>query len=95
MDAASFDGATPLVIAAEFGNVACVRALIRGGAEVNRAKDDGTTAVAIATNGGHAECVRALRAAGANMDMRSYEQAAVDESTDGANTAACAVDLDR
>ena len=95
VDAASFDGATPLVIAAEFGNVACVRALIRGGAEVNRAKDDGTTAVAIATNGGHAECVRALRAAGANMDMRSYEQAAVDESTDGANTAACAVDLDR
>ncbi len=66
--AATFAGTpadSPVADAAERGDLAEVRSLLRGGADVNAAQNDGMTALHWAAAGGHAEMARTLLYAGA------------------------------
>ncbi len=81
----SFDyiAQTPLIRAADHGNLEIVRKLIAGGAEVDDHDDDqiGNTAIREAVRGGHVEVVRALLSAGADptipgwMNLSAVDQA--------------------
>ncbi len=55
------DGATPLLIAAQDGHEAIVRALIELGADVNKATDNGVTPLFFAAQNGHTAIVQILR----------------------------------
>jgi hypothetical protein len=55
-----------LFIAAQNGHKAVVRALIKAGADVNKAMDNGWTPLLIAAQNGHQAVVRALIELGAN-----------------------------
>jgi ankyrin repeat protein len=52
--------ASPLGVAAFWGNVRCVRVLVELGADVARADEDGTTALHCAAVRGHTDCVLVL-----------------------------------
>lgn len=58
----------PIADAAQRGDVAAVRALVRGGADVNAAQGDGMTALHWAADRGDAELASVLLYAGANPD---------------------------
>lgn len=62
-------GTTPLMLAAQSGSVACVRALLELGAQANLCNQFGRTALALAAARGHAEVVGALCDAGADPNM--------------------------
>ena len=67
-------GATPVMAAAEAGQLQAVQALIQKKANVNKKhRDNGTTALMLAAKGGHAEIVDALLAAGAAVDVRDKD----------------------
>jgi ankyrin repeat protein len=53
---------TPLLYAADSGNVGAVRALLVGGADVNASSTEGETALDLASSGGHEEVVAELGA---------------------------------
>lgn len=68
--AATFAGApanSPVADAAERGDLAEVRSLLRGGADVNAAQTDGMTALHWTAVSGHAEMARTLLYAGATV----------------------------
>ncbi len=68
--AATFAGApadSPVADAAERGDLAEVRSLLRGGADVNAAQNDGMTALHWAAANGHTEIARTLLYAGATV----------------------------
>jgi ankyrin repeat protein len=63
-------GLTPLVVAAETGNVELVRMLLRAGADANLAVAGGETPLMTAARTGRREVVRELLAAGANPNAK-------------------------
>ena len=68
--AATFAGApadSPVADAAQRGDLAEVRSLLRGGADVNAAQNDGMTALHWAAGGGYADMARTLLYAGATV----------------------------
>ncbi|MCI4371987.1 MAG: ankyrin repeat domain-containing protein [Thermoplasmata archaeon] len=67
------EGFTPLGLAAFFGHVDAVKALLELGADVNRKEPSrfANTALDAAVSGDHAEVVRVLLAAGGNPNVRS------------------------
>jgi uncharacterized protein len=64
--AANAQGAAPVAAAAQAGDLAAVRALLKQGADVNAAQGDGTTALHWAALNGNAELASMLLFAGAN-----------------------------
>lgn len=67
----AYQGETPLMDAAEQGNLPVVRALLTAGAEVNRKSGDGSTALMHAAEKGHADVVAALIEAKADVNVRN------------------------
>ena len=59
-------GWAPLHDAAQLGSLACLRALLAAGADVDAANSRGATALFLAAGKGHEGCVRELLAAGAS-----------------------------
>jgi ankyrin repeat protein len=68
VSARSFQGQTPLFVAAQRGNVKAVEALLAVGANVNDAIDNGMTPLLIASDSGCVPAVKALLAAGADVN---------------------------
>lgn len=61
IDAPTFSGATPLLVAAQFGQLAAARLLLDARAAVDRAAaNDGATPLHIAAWGGHVDVARLL-----------------------------------
>jgi ankyrin repeat protein len=56
------------MIASQNGHAEAIKALIAGGADVNKARNNGATPVYIATKNGHAEAIIALIAGGADVN---------------------------
>ena len=74
VNALNDQGATPLMVAAEAGDVEAVNKLIAKKADVNRKhRDSGKTALMLAAAKGNAEVVDALLAAGAAVDIRDND----------------------
>lgn len=67
------DGKTPLILAAERGQLAVVQALIGWGAEINRAAGRGDTALIAAARSGHKAIVEALLEAKADPSLMNRE----------------------
>ena len=59
---------TPLMKAAEDGNIVGVQRVIQAGADVNKRDKDGYTALIWAGFGGHYECTELLLNAGADVN---------------------------
>jgi hypothetical protein len=76
----SKDGATPLLLAAQRGDLGAVRCLLNFGAKVNQSNNDGTTALMAASIEEHAEVVAALIKAGATAAGASAYQTAGPEA---------------
>lgn len=55
INAKNFDGATPLMLAARYGNLAAVEMLIQKGANINDTNEEGWTALHCAAHWGHYE----------------------------------------
>ncbi|XP_070697967.1 kinase D-interacting substrate of 220 kDa B [Pempheris klunzingeri] len=70
VDSRSDNGQTPLMVAAEQGNLEIVQELIRRGANVNLDDVDGWTALISAAKEGHIEVVRELLENNANLEHR-------------------------
>ena len=66
-------GASPLIIAAVFGQIEVVRALIKAGADVNSRNNEGSTPLITAAVFGQIEVARALIEAGADVNSRNNE----------------------
>ena len=78
VDARDERGATALHFAAAYGDVAEVRSLIAGGADVNRRGAMGNTPLLLAVQEGHSEIVAALLETGADADITSdYNNTAI------------------
>jgi ankyrin repeat protein len=60
-------GFTPFMLAADKGNLECVTALLKAGADVNAAHDLGTDALMLAAYSNHAEVIKILLQFGANV----------------------------
>ena len=67
------DGETPLMRAAERGNLQAVDALIKAGANVNAQDEDGNTALMDAADEGHTAVVLRLIQVGADVNARDDE----------------------
>lgn len=67
------DGETPLMRAAERGNLQAVDTLIKAGANVNAKDEDGNTALMDAADEGHNDVVLRLIQAGADVNARDDE----------------------
>ena len=65
-------GQTPLSLAASYGQVEWVIALLEKGAKVNERNLDGDTALLLASKNEQVECANVLIKAGANVNMRNY-----------------------
>ena len=63
-------GATPMLLAAENGHGAIVRALLNAGADAKTADLSGTTALMLAAAAGDADAIRALLQHGAQLEAR-------------------------
>ena len=68
-------GSTPLVVAAEKGHAAIVRALLDAGADTDLAANDGGNPLYIAAYYGHEAIVRTLLDAGAGKDLADNDGA--------------------
>ena len=66
IEARNSQGATPLITAAERGNIPLLTLLLKHGARIDAADRDGNTALHEASFHGHVQCVEALLAAGAH-----------------------------
>ena len=75
MDQADEEGATPLLVASQTGEIDCVRLMIAAGAAVNQADSDGFTPLCIACQNGHLECARLLLEAGAAVSQAKEDGA--------------------
>lgn len=64
--AARKSGATPLIVAAQLGDGACVEQLLQASADADEADRHGNTAAFYAARSGHWHCLRSLLAAGAS-----------------------------
>ncbi|KAI9913133.1 hypothetical protein PsorP6_006372 [Peronosclerospora sorghi] len=67
-DARAPNGATALIIAAEYGHARVVHVLLEAGARVKAADDEGWTAVMCAASAGRVNIVAMLVTAGANLE---------------------------
>uniref|UniRef100_A0A0G4ICD5 Uncharacterized protein n=1 Tax=Chromera velia CCMP2878 TaxID=1169474 RepID=A0A0G4ICD5_9ALVE len=63
-------GATPLLIAAQFGREGVVSTLLKAGADKNKARNDGMTPLCIAASQGHQGVVATLLKAGADKNRK-------------------------
>lgn len=59
---------TPLMMAADIGDLTTTRLLLKQGADVNLTNNEGSTALMLAARDGHIEIIRSLIAAGANVN---------------------------
>ena len=59
--------------ASEWGRVDVVRALVQGGADIDKAKEDGYTPLYVASWKGHVDVVRALMEGGADIGKADEE----------------------
>ena len=57
------DGWTPLYVASQNGHVEVVRALVEGGADINKVDNDGDAPLQIASRKEHPEIIRLLKLA--------------------------------
>ena len=64
----NYEGNTPVLIAAHWGHVACVRQLVAAGASLSIFNKMGSTPLLVAAYNGHAECVAAILEGGAAVD---------------------------
>ncbi len=67
------DGETPLMRAAEHGNLRAVDVLLKAGAHVNAKDEDGNTALMDAADKGHSDVVLRLIQSGADVNARDDE----------------------
>ncbi|CAE7938928.1 ASB3, partial [Symbiodinium sp. KB8] len=71
-DKAMLDGATPLFIAAQKGQLEVARLLLEANANMDKAAQDGTTPFFVAASYGQLEVVRLLLEASADMDKATH-----------------------
>jgi ankyrin repeat protein len=65
-------GLTPLMLASERGDFACVKFLVANGASINAKTDNfGDTALLDASMGGSVDCVRFIISKGANLNVKA------------------------
>ena len=67
----TMDGAAPLHVAARHCSTACMRHLLRAGADVNSRGNDGWTPLHTASKNGHVDTAKLLLSAGANLEART------------------------
>jgi ankyrin repeat protein len=85
------DGATPLMLASEKGDIEMTRVLLKNGADPNASDIDGYTALMFASYSGNLEIARLLVGSGADVDARDKDGwtalmfASVEEKTDVAD----------
>lgn len=81
------DGETPLMKAANRGNLRAVDALIKAGANVNAKDEDGNTALMEAADNGHNDVVLRLIEAGADINARDDDgETALDKAVEERHT---------
>jgi ankyrin repeat protein len=68
-----FFGHTPLMMAAQNGNVSAVQTLLDKGVDVNERNEYGDTALTFATLKGHTDCVQSLIDKGAEVNAKTKE----------------------
>jgi ankyrin repeat protein len=73
VDAREPNGATPLIVAAMFGQADLVRALIGRDASLDARNDDGASAVHVAALFAHSECLSLLLHAGASTALTNND----------------------
>ena len=66
VDKASNDGATPLYMAAQKGQLKVLHLLVKATADINKSMNGGVTPLMVAAWQGHADCLRLLLGAGAD-----------------------------
>jgi ankyrin repeat protein len=67
------DGATPLVLASEKGDIEMTRVLLKNGADPNASDIDGYTALMFASYSGNLEIARLLVGSGADVNARDKD----------------------
>jgi len=73
-DAINDEGYNALMLAARYGSVECVNALIDAGASLDAVSPaDGSSALMLAAKYGNVDCVKALLIAGANVSLIDTE----------------------
>jgi ankyrin repeat protein len=83
LEARRKSGATPLLIAASYGQSEVVERLLAAGAQVNIVASDGSTPLSCAAAEGHQSVVARLLAAGADVNGGAPEKLAVREAQRG------------
>ena len=63
------NGATPLYMASQYGNVDTVKVLLKAGANVNQAEKNGVSPLNMASQKGYVDTVKALLKAGGNVNQ--------------------------
>jgi ankyrin repeat protein len=71
LNVADAGGVTPLMLAAEIGDLQSIRLLVERGAELNQQSRSGTHALLLATSAGHTEAVKFMLANGAEVDLKN------------------------
>ncbi len=74
LDAKTFDGTTPLILAARMGIEGVVEKLIESNAEINQADNEAKTALHWAANVNHVDAVNVLLVNGANRDATDNKE---------------------
>ena len=66
-------GATPMIIATVFGKVDAIKALIKGGADINYKNNDGSTPLIVAAVFNQVDIAKVLVDAGADLNARNND----------------------
>ena len=66
-------GWSPLFFACQYGNLACVRMLLKAGSDTNRLGMDGVNPLFLAVQNGHIVIAEELILAGCDVDVQTVE----------------------